>query len=168
MDRHTHRTSRSAAAFTMIELLVVIVIMAIASAVVVPHLARSDSFAAQSAARVVFGDILFAQNDAIAQQQTRRIVFDLDNQSYQLTDGSGTTLSAAWLGGSYVVNFGAGTQWPDVTLGSTSFSSNTLEFDDLGTPDAGGTVQLTAGAFAYQITVTPITGRVTVSQVTGD
>lgn len=150
-------------AFTMIELMVVMVILAIASALAVPYIARSDSFAAQGAARALIGDLLFAQNDAISQQQTRRVIFDLNNQTYRLADGASQTLEAAWLGGNYVVSFGQGTQWPNVRIQSVSFTSARLDFDDLGTPSEGGTVELTAGGERYVITVTPLTGRISVT-----
>lgn len=163
------RTSRlgTVPAFTMIELMVVIVILAIASAVAVPYIAKSDSFAVQGAARAVVGDLLFAQNDAIAQQENRQVIFDVVNHTYRITDGSGNNLSAAWLGGEYIVKFGQGTQWPGVSISEVSFADATLSFDDLGTPSQGGTVELTAGGQQYVITVTPLTGRISVAQGSG-
>jgi type II secretory pathway pseudopilin PulG len=151
----------------MIELLVVIMVIAIASAVVVPYLASAESFEAQAAARTVFSDLLFAQNDAVAEQAARRVIFDTTNHSYRIADGSGNTLTASWLGGIYEVDLGPGSDWPGVTLASVTFASNTLEFDDLGTPSEGGTIRLEAGSFDYEITVTPLTGKITVDQVSG-
>jgi type II secretory pathway pseudopilin PulG len=151
----------------MIELIVVIVVLGIASIVVVPYLARSDTFEVQGAARAVIGDLLFAQNDAIAQQATRKVVFDPTNDRYTLTDGSDAPLAAPWLGGTYQVRFGAGSQWSSVSIDSVSFTGDTVWFDELGTPSEGGTIDVTAGGTTYRVTVTALTGRVTVAQVTG-
>jgi len=157
--------SGDARGFTFIELLMVISIMAIAAIVVVPQIARSDTFEIQGAARALVSDLLYAQNEAIGRQAARRVVFDPTNDAYRLTDGANTTLPAQWLGGSYQVALPE--TFPSVAIDTVSFTNNTVTFDELGSPSEGGTIDLTTGSKRYRITVTAFTGRVTVDEVTG-
>jgi prepilin-type N-terminal cleavage/methylation domain-containing protein len=150
--------------FTLIELLMVIVIMAVIAALVIPEVARSDSFQAQGAARMLVGDLLYAQNEAISHQQQRQVVFDPGGESYRLLDGQGVTLPASWLGGSYRVNLDQ-QNFGSVDLVSTTFANNTVRFDDLGAPSEGGDIELAAGSHRYRITVVPLTGRVEVAEL---
>jgi len=153
--------------FSFIELLMVVSILAIAAIVVVPQIARSDTFEIQGAARALVSDLLYAQNEAIGEQAVRRVVFDPAADTYRLTDGSNTSLPAPWLGGEYAVALGDGGDFSSVTIDSTSFTGDTVSFDELGSPSEGGTIDLVAGGLRYRITVTAFTGRVTVEQVTG-
>lgn len=154
--------------FTMIEIMVVVVILSIMAALVVPQIGKTDSFAAQGAARVVVNDLLYAQNQAVSEQATHKVVFDVASDAYRLTDGDDVTLSAPWMGGDYELDFANDSRFPNVTLVSANFGGNvTISFDDLGVPSGGGTVELEAGGVRYRVTVTAFTGRVTVAEVTG-
>ena len=77
-----------------------VAILGIAGAIVVPSMLKGGTLGVQAAARTVVADLMYAQNDAIAQQSPRRVVFDTTTQSYRLTDAQGDTLHASWLGGS--------------------------------------------------------------------
>ena len=122
----------------------------------------------QAAARATIADVLFAQNEAIAVQSTRRVVFDVDANAYRLTDGSGTTLTApSRSGGLYVVDFSRDKRFAGVVLSQASFDDGAvLEFDPLGAVATGGQVELTAGDTRYRINVAAFPGRVTIEPVT--
>lgn len=145
----------------------VVIIIGIAAAIVVPRAARSEPFRVQAATRAVVGDLTFAQNEAIGHQQRRTVEFDVNAERYRvLRPGAGAdeVCEAPWLGGAFVVRFGASTQFGQVDIVSTSFTNNRISFDDLGAPSEGGTVVLAAGSQAFTVEVTPLTGRITVTE----
>lgn len=161
---------RCRSAFTLIEVLSVVVILGIAGAVVVPQMLNRGNLQIQAASRIIIADLLYAQNEAITRQAVRRVVFDTAANSYKLTDGNGNVLAVSWKNGSaanYVVNFSADSRFDAVTLKTASFGgTQTIEFDPLGAPNNGGTVDLVTGSTTYRISVAAFTGRVTVAPVT--
>ena len=158
-------------AFTLVEVLIVVAIMGLIGALVVPQMLAAGTLTIQAAARMVIADILYAQNDAIARQSPRRVVFDPANNRYTLTDSAGTALTVPWKGGAaqnYVVDLTADSRFQGVTLAQVNFggtNSSVLEFDDMGAPLAGGTIDLVFDNTRYRITVAAFTGRVTVAPV---
>ncbi|MEX0777598.1 MAG: GspH/FimT family pseudopilin [Phycisphaeraceae bacterium] len=156
--------------FTLVEVLIVVTIIGIAGAVIVPHMLTTGSLGIQAAGRMVIADLLYAQNEAIAQQSPCRVVFDPPNNRYYLTDGAGNVMSTSWKGdglGNYVVNFNEDSRFAGVTISAAEFDDTLIvEFDALGAPTNGGTIDLTADGFHYRVSVADITGRVTIAAVT--
>jgi len=152
-----------------VEVLVVVTVMGLLGAMVVPNMLAAGSMGVQAAARIVVADILFAQNEAIAAQATRKVVFDVANESYTITDENDQTITAEWINGNpnnYIVDFTKDQRFQGVTITSAVFNGgDTLEFDDLGGPLNGGTIVIQYNQRAYRITVAAFTGRVTVEQV---
>lgn len=156
-------------AFTLIEVLSVVVILGIAGAVVVPQMLNTGNLQIQAASRIVIADLLYAQNEAITRQAVRRVVFDPTTNSYKLTDGGGNVLAVSWKNGgaaNYVINFSTDSRFDAVTLKTADFGgTQAVEFDALGAPSSGGTVDLVTGSTTYRISVAAFTGRVTVAPV---
>jgi prepilin-type N-terminal cleavage/methylation domain-containing protein len=173
-----------ARAFTLVEVLVVVLILAIASAVILPQASGQDDMSAAAAARTVMGDLLYAQNRAIAMQRYEYVVFNQAAQSYTLYDGTfagpaTTPLTHPINGINYVMTFGqAGPNnvSSNVTLASVSFNdgqstSTTIAFDETGVPYSGsgatpltsGTIDLTSGSYSVTISVAQDTGEITVN-----
>ena len=72
--------------YTLIELLIVVTILGIAATMVVPRVLGKDRLTLQAAVRTLVADLSFAQSDALAQQEYRRVVFvddDSDGWSTQ-------------------------------------------------------------------------------------
>lgn len=161
--------SRSSRAYTLIEVLIVVTIIGIAGAVVVPRMLAAGTLGVQAAARMVIADILYAQNDAVAQQKPRQVIFTPDADQYRLADAEGTTLHVNWRGGSsenYIVDFQKDSRFQGVDLVSADFDGETsLTFDDMGAPSSGGTIVIQFESTKYRINVAAFTGRVTVEKL---
>lgn len=171
---HHPRPSRRAA-YTLVEVLITVTIMGLAAAIVVPNMLQGGTMGVQAGARMIVADMLFAQNEAMAHNASRRIVFSPSTDSYivQKYDGD----AGAWvlehnpvLGGNtknnYEVDFIQDSRFRGVDLVSADFGgSDTIQFDDLGNPSSGGTVRIRFEQHIYDIKVAPFTGRVTVEKV---
>lgn len=153
--------------FTLVEVLMVVAIIGVASMVVVPQMLRAGDMQIQAAGRIIISDLLTAQNEAVARRASRRVEFDQANNRYRITDAAGVTLVAPWRdGAAYLTDFNADSRFRNVRLAAVDFAgSNVVEFDDMGAPAAGGTVDLLADTTRYRITVAPFTGRITIAQV---
>lgn len=163
--------------YTLIEVLITVTIMGLAAAIVVPNMMQGGTLGVQAGARMIIADLLFAQNEAMAQQSTRRVAFDTDNNSYRVQKyDSG---ASAWvlefnpskgMGNdqqNYEVDFEQDSRFRGIEIVSADFNgSSTIEFDDLGNPSSGGTVVLKFEDHEFEIKVAPFTGRVTVGRIT--
>ena len=150
-------------AFTLVELLVVVMILAIVAAVAVPYAVGTGDFQAMSAARRIAGDLEYAQNAAITTQTPVTVTFDVSGESYSVTNASGL-LTHPITKLSYVIDFDSEESFNQLDLATVDFAgAAAVEFDELGSPDNGGTVTLRAGPNTYQVSVAPATGKVTVT-----
>lgn len=75
MPSFTPPTGRRSA-YTLVELLIVVVILGILSAILIPSLSSAGVLRIQGALRMVISDITTAQADAIAFQQRRAVIFN--------------------------------------------------------------------------------------------
>lgn len=149
-------------AFTLIELIVVVVLLGIAAVMIIPETAGGASMQAQGAARVLAGDLEYAQNQAITSQLNVTVTFNKTGNSYTVSNQSGTLVHPITKK-AYVVKLGQGT-YQSVKIASMTFpnAGTTVVFDPLGTPTPDGGITLTAGASSYVVTIAPATGRITV------
>lgn len=168
-------------AFTLVEILVVVAILGVAGAIVLPTLLQPGTLGIQAASRMVIADILFAQNDAIAFQSTRRVVFNTAENRYWLTADTtfalnsipspSNALGVRWKDGTtgtanFIFDFDNDDRFQGVQIQNANFGGNpVLEFDALGGPTSGGTIDLVAGTTRFRVTVAAFTGRVSVQQV---
>ncbi|MCH7702901.1 MAG: GspH/FimT family pseudopilin [Planctomycetes bacterium] len=150
------------AAFTLIEVVLVLVIMSLLMAVAQPRIASyvNNDRVRRSADRLAM-DLRLAQSEAIKQQAVVTISFDTTQDTYTLTnlspDSQGATERTVALGSdSYYRTSVAGVVFPVKGLKSVSF-------DSFGSPDSGGTITLASGRITCTITVDSVTGRPTVS-----
>ncbi|HVW37087.1 MAG TPA: GspH/FimT family pseudopilin [Pirellulales bacterium] len=172
----------SSAAFSLVELLIVIAVMGIVAALTLPSVNSGIHEQLQSTADAIAGDLAYARGLAVANNSTYRFSFDLANNQFTLRY-SGANPSLATLppnpfqSGSntdptqYVIrlndmpSLGGKVQLVAVgTMGNRPASTTTLEFGPLGgTTSADPTViWLSSGAGAAQrfisVSVNPVTG----------
>jgi prepilin-type N-terminal cleavage/methylation domain-containing protein len=170
--------------FTLVEILVVVIILGIMSAVVVPNLGQRNDLVVASAARVVVADLMYAQNRAIQTQAMRYVWFDVTNQQYSLLTSKPTASPLTYetnptLNQNFVTKFGAASGYgglKTVALQTPSADGYVcIAFDELGQPyscdpSTGNTLPLVAAAtfpvkcgnFTLTVYVEPYTGAMSV------
>ncbi len=174
-------------AFTLVEMLVVLMILGIAAAVIVPMLSGNSQMQLTTATSQLASALMYAQTLAIATQQPVQIVFDTDAQTYEIQDQNGVTLydpinkmpsgTADPTPYLYRVDFSSDPDMKLVNIDSAGFDSqNSLWFDRLGSPYAGdiaspmplnvGSVTLSAQNSQSTVTISiePISGKVTITE----
>ena len=163
-----------AAGFTLAELLVVVVILAIAALVVVPIIGDSNDLKIAAAARSLASDLLYAQTCAIANQRQYQVLFDSGANTYEIQDHDGTVITNPVSKAQYIVDFPNDANLKTVAIDSALFDGqNKLWFDRLGAPYSGnivdntpladGAITLSAPGHTANITIVPITGRINVN-----
>lgn len=174
--------------FTLVEILVVVVILGIASAIVIPQIGARGDLKASAGARVVMADLMYAQNRAIATQTWHYVKFDIASNSYSVLDrvpqgGGDRIISNPVSKNPYTTTFGASqTALADIAINAATFNGIspafqtkfTIAFDELGTPwvycyDANdvdemldGTIVVRSGTFDVTVTVERYTGEIRV------
>lgn len=177
--------------YTLVELIIVIAILGIAGALVAPRLGDRGDFDTQALVRKLVADVTFAQMDALANQEFRRIQFLQDPDTGELLgwcivrlgeteiglpfDASTARYVSDPLAGSGEQRFlvaedgrFAGAKVSDAALdGDRAF----LTFDELGgtvtpnlQPGTGGQVVIEGRTSSYLVRIAPVTGKVTIQR----
>lgn len=154
--------------FTLIELILVFVILAILTIVAITQIGPFRRVKLDGAANRLMLDIRYAQQAAINRQETCGVSFNPGNNSYFVYIGTTATKAKDPLSrDDLIVDYDTDTEYKGVTLSSTNFG-NDISFDHLGTPyNSGGTALASAGnvvlqydSFSETVTIEPSTGSV--------
>ena len=175
--------------YTLIELILVMGILALAAALLVPHLVDRDSLAVQSAVRLIIADLSFAQSDALANQEYRRIQFYADGRGYclyRVTDVDFANpfdpnmidydylLDPLHAQRDYIVDFTEGSRFEGISISAVNIDGGTrqITYDALGgtvvavgTPGIGGQITVSSPSGDYRIDIAPFTGKLTVTKL---
>ena len=177
--------------YTLLEVLLTVALLGIAGGVLVPRLVNLEQMETQAAVRQLIGDITYAQADAVAQQEYRRIYFYDNGSGYCVVrvtpsefDDVFDTESADYLDdissspgswGRYIRDFTVDSRFSGVEIDTASFDSGKrfITFDSLGgtvmsgqQPGTGGQVTVVSDGAEFEVEVAPFTGKLTVREVT--
>lgn len=161
-----------AAGFTMIEILMVVVILAVAAMIVVPSLSSAADMQVRSAANAIAADLDYARGLSVTRQKNYSVVFDPDTESYQIQDDTAAVIKNPLTNQDFAVDVDADSRLRQVDINSADFDGDgSITFNYLGAPvNSAGTamnngvitVQDKGGAFKLYVKVEPATGYVTI------
>lgn len=177
-------------AYTLIELLIVVGVLGLAASLLIPNMVGRDSMRAQAAARRVIADLSFAQSDALARQELRRVEFFDDGSGYGIFavtnddfDAEFDAETADWVRdplsspgslGRMIVNFDSDTRFQGVRILDVALDNvnRYVVYDPLGgtirtggSPGIGGRIDLGMGEDRYRVLVSAFTGKLTVNRL---
>ena len=160
-SRHDMRGSHGG--FTVIELLIVVVILAIIGLTALPMISSAGSVQIRSAANMISADLEYARSMALSRGQNFSVVFDDSTESYRIEDQDTNVIQhPVKKGFDYVIDFQNDGRLSKVDITNVSFTDSKVTFDCLGSPDNGGTVILQADGNTKTITVEPVTGFISI------
>ena len=168
-EMQTRRTG-----FTIIEILIVVVLLAIAAMITVPMMSSAASMQIRSAANMIAADLEYAKSMAITRGQNYSVVFEKENERYSIKKEGDT--ETIWhpvkKGFRYVINFASDSRLDRVDIFNVVFdpgSNQTITFDYLGSPYSGssplnsGVITLQAGGITKTIVVEPVSGYISIA-----
>lgn len=163
-NANVYVSKRKSRGFTTIEILIVVVIIAIAAFTAIPMMSSAASMQIKSASNMIIADLEYAKSIAISRSQNYSVVFDTIAESYEIHDQSGTVIPHPIKKGfDYIIDFQNDSRLNKVNINSVDFNgTSSVQFDSLGSPDNGGTISIQAGGNTITITVEPVTGYVRV------
>ena len=156
--------------FTLVEIIVVVVIISIAAVIAIPMLSSAADMQIRSAANIIAADMEYAKSMAISRQKSYSVIFNVNDNSYEIHDSDGVISHPVNASGNFIVNFNNESRLDRVVISAVDFNSDlTVIFDYLGSPfDAGnvplnsGQVTLEADGVTVKVNVEPVTGYITV------
>jgi prepilin-type N-terminal cleavage/methylation domain-containing protein len=146
-------------AFSLIELVLVLAILATLAAIAVPrYAAASARYRAEAAASRLAADLLLAQRRAVNTCAAQSVTFDVAGAAYQLPGTPDLNNSAA---AAYQVRLSA--EPYTAKFDAVSFGGATQAvFDGYGKPAAGGTVTIRVGGVVKTVSLDADSGKVSV------
>jgi prepilin-type N-terminal cleavage/methylation domain-containing protein len=176
--------------YTLIELLIVVALLGLAASLLIPYLTGRTSLETQAAVRMIIADMTFAQSDAMAHQEMRRVQFIGDASGYtgycilkiseSTFNSSFNPETADYLSdpttnsGNWIVDFVESDRFSGVTITDVNIDGGKdyITFDLLGgtlldstSPGTGGSLIVTSPEATYRINIAPFTGKLTVEKV---
>jgi len=164
--------------FTLIEIIIVVAILAIAALLAIPMLSTAADTQLRSAANMIAADLEYARSMAISTQQKYSVVFSSTNESYEVRDSVGNVIDNPINAGSPLsIVFPNDSRLSRVVVVSADFDGDTDEavtFDYLGSPYSGlppddtplssGEIHLQADSFKMRVEIEQVTGYITIHQ----
>ena len=168
------------AAFTLVEILIVVLVLMIAAAIVIPNIGSADYSQAIAAAAILQSDLEVARSMAMATQVSHSVVFSSDRQSYKVVANYAGTAYESTPAVCHPVNRGNPYQVylrglnkmglvsvTSVASGDPPYQCEYVTFQSSGEPNAAVSVVLNAGNIIMTVSVEAMTGVVSVTRTGG-
>ena len=164
-------------AYTIVEILIVLLVLAIAAAIVIPNIGSANDSQAIAAGAILQSDLEVTRSMAMATQVPYSLVFSPDRQSYKVVANYGGGAYAAATAINHPVNKGKPYEvrlsglngMSQVSVTSAAFGGLPglpyVTFLSLGQPTAGGSIVLGVGQVTVTVSVEAMTGIVSVTRV---
>jgi general secretion pathway protein H len=142
-----HRPEVGVRGFTLLELVVVLLVIAVAVAVVAPTIGRSvESVRARAEVAGVSATLRHAREQAITTRQSHTVVVNPTNRMVTVTADDDEVRWTRAIS-------------PRLRIDAPDPDALTIRFEPQGT-SSGGAFRLTSGPVSYRVTVDAVTGRV--------
>jgi len=155
------RSTVTAGGFSLTEVLIMVLVIVIAATVVIPLLSSSDYSVTVAAARRVSSDLQYAQDMAIATQKDITVTFDINRESYWLSNESGVLIHPI-TSNAYTTDFTVDKELSQMDIVTVS-GGGSVTFDPTGAPNVLCVMVLRAGRSTFNVTVSAVTGTVSVA-----
>ena len=173
-DRYAeHSLPGTRSGFTLIEIIIVIAILAIAAMTAIPLMSSGGSVQIRSAANMIAADLEYARSMAISRGQYYSVEFFEGAESYQIEDQNNVVIShPVKRGFDYIISFQNDSRLNKVDITNVNFNGTAgVQFDSLGSPydlnkndlNSQGIISLNANGPTATITVEPVTGYISIS-----
>jgi general secretion pathway protein H len=142
-----HRPEVGARGFTLLELVVVLLVIAVAVALVAPTIGRSvESVRARAEVAGLSATLRHAREQAITSRQPHTVVVNPTNRMVTVTADENEVRWTRAIS-------------PRLRIDAADPEALTIRFEPQGT-SSGGAFRLTSGPITYRVTVDAVTGRV--------
>ncbi|MFH0945519.1 MAG: GspH/FimT family pseudopilin [Planctomycetota bacterium] len=146
--------------FTLVEVMILIVVGMIIAGVAMPAANTFDDMGISADVRILQADLEFAQARAIATGQGHRVLFDLDDNTYQVESPPGVVLDEPLRKRPWIRDLNRLPHNGSVLTSCDFGGQRAVLFDGAGTPASGGQVTFELGSFSAKLNVAPVTGVV--------
>lgn len=176
MNQATHHIRcRTPRAFTLIEMLIVVLVISIIGALAVARMGDTAVTQLRSAAQLLVADLGFAQVESIGHgADLRVVVFDIASNTYHIAAASdvNTPITNPVSKAPYEVTFGQGTaqSLSAVSISAVSVGGDAqLKYGVYGQLDqaTAATITLITESHTVTITIHPVTGEATIGDIVG-
>ncbi len=176
--------------YTLIEMIITIAVLGIAGALLVPQIVGQDDMKIQAAVRQIVADLSFAQSDALAHQELRRVHFFAGGRGYcieRITTGQigqpfdqddadyiNDPLAPPGEFGAYIVDFSNDARFENVSIQAVDMDGGqtAIVYDELGgtiapglLPGSGGVIEVVSQNSEFHILIAPFTGKISVQRI---